>query len=490
MRVQATEIEPLPRASTWYGRVTWRSRCALLIGVSATLFFFNLGARVLSTNDEARFPMLARDILSEGHWLLPRLDGIPHLNKPPLHAWLIALASWPTGAVTPWTACLPSVLAGLAVVVATYWIAWRLFDRETALVAGLTVLTTQGVFFFARVPMPDMTFCAALTGAMAAYVAAEVEGRRWALVAFYGLIGVAFWTKGPAGLLPLAVVAVDLGVADGAAGLRRVASTSGLLVLVFLVGAWGCLILAAPNAQRFATDVLKTDLLAWYLPTKGLSWHQLLDPPLQALAILLPWSVVLPGALWAATRSAEAERARRMRLVLVWLGAMFVLLAITREQRMRYYLPLCPPAALLIAVWYAGWRSRRRAWGFAAVWILVVLVGLAIDSAARARSNAATDLRDSGRHLVTATRVYAVDAPELVFSFYLERPVTILSAYQAFATRPQPGNADYLIIAERAIPTALCEPVRRVATATVHRRRFAVLDGGPPPSEATRAPRC
>src|SRR5260370_16071014 len=75
------ECEPLPCASAWYGRVAWRSRCALLIGVGATLFFFNLGARVLSTNDEARFPMLARDILSQGHWLLPRLDGYPPFEQ-------------------------------------------------------------------------------------------------------------------------------------------------------------------------------------------------------------------------------------------------------------------------------------------------------------------------------------------------------------------------------------------------------------------------
>jgi len=53
----------------------------------------NLGTRVFATNDEAQIPMLARDILAEGHWLLPRLERVPHLNKPPLHAWLIALAS-------------------------------------------------------------------------------------------------------------------------------------------------------------------------------------------------------------------------------------------------------------------------------------------------------------------------------------------------------------------------------------------------------------
>ena len=64
---------------------------------------------------------------------------------------------------------------------------------------------------------------------------------------------------------------------------------------------------------------------------------------------------------------------------------------------------------------------------------------MAIDSAARVRFNAATDLRDAGRHLATATRVYAVDAPELVFSFYLERPVTLLSTYQVFALAHSPG---------------------------------------------------
>jgi 4-amino-4-deoxy-L-arabinose transferase-like glycosyltransferase len=80
---------------------------------SAALLFFDFGARVFVTNDEARFPMMARDMLTRGHWLLPCIGGVPMLNKPPLHAWLIALAAWPTGAVTQRTAALPSLLAAL-----------------------------------------------------------------------------------------------------------------------------------------------------------------------------------------------------------------------------------------------------------------------------------------------------------------------------------------------------------------------------------------
>lgn len=459
----------------WSSVIAPRGRLALLLGVSVTLLTVNLGSRVLATNDEARFPLLARDILSAGHWLLPRLDGVPHLNKPPLYAWLIALASWPAGAVTPWTATLPSVLAALVVVCATYWIALRCFDPESAVVAGLTVLTTVGVFSYARVPMPDMTFGAALTLAMAAFVAVELDGRPWALVGFYGLMGVAFWIKGPAGLLPLGVVAVDLGVTSGWSGLRRLVSTSGLLLLVLLVGAWGAVIGLAAQTEPFVTNVVITDLLQWYVPTQRLGWHQLVQPPLQALTILLPWSVLLPGAIWAAARSTEAEHARRMRLLLVWLGVAFLLVAVTREQRLRYYLPLCPPAALLIAGWYARWRSPRRAVSFACVWMLVVAGGLTVDSYARTRHNAATDLRAASHALAHATRLYAVDAPELVFAFYLERPVTILPHYRDFASRLQSGHGEYLVIAERTVPASVPASLERVATAAVGGRRYVIL---------------
>jgi 4-amino-4-deoxy-L-arabinose transferase-like glycosyltransferase len=479
MRSTATEDRPLPRE--WperHGIIAAGGRVALLLGVSATLFFFNLGTRVVATNDEARFPVLARDILREGHWLLPRLDGIPHLNKPPLQAWLIALAAWPTGAVTQWTASLPSVLAALAVVLTTYWIGLRLFGAERAVVAGLTSLTTVGVFSFARVPMPDMTFCAAITGALAAYVAAEFGGRRWALVVFYGLIGMAFWAKGPAGLLPLAVVAVYLGLTYGWPGLRHLVSAPGMLLLALLVGAWVVLIVRASRTEQFVNDVVVADLLLWYVPTRGPGWRQVLQPPLQALAILLPWSVLLPGAIWTAFRSSDSESARRTRFLVLWLGVVFVLVAVTREQRMRYYLPLCPPAALLIAGWYATLRSRRRALGFACVWVLAVAGGLTVDSYARARHNARTDLDAASRELSRATRVYAVDAPELVFAFYLERPVTILPAYHDFEARSRPGHEELLIIAERAMPASLGDDVHRVATAVVDRRRLSILASG------------
>jgi 4-amino-4-deoxy-L-arabinose transferase-like glycosyltransferase len=455
-----------------------RGRLVVLLAVSTALFSFDFGARVFATNDEARFPMLARDILSAGQWVLPRLDGIPHLNKPPLQAWLIALASWPTGTVTQSTAALPSLLAALAVVLVTYWIALRLFQPRAALIAGLTVLTTEGVFTFARVPMPDITFCAATTAAMAAFVATEFSTHRWAPIAFYGFVGMAFWTKGPAGLLPLAVVAVYLGITYGWMGLRRLISAPGIVLLALAVSSWLALIVKASQTTQVLHEVVIADLLLWYIPTTGWSWHQIFQPPLQALTIFLPWSVLLPAAIWVAARSRERANARQVRFLMLWLGVEFLLIAVAREQRMRYYLPLCPPAALLVATWVERLRFRHRALALACAWLLVVGGGLTFGSYTRARHNAATDLHEASRELSQATRVYAVKAPQLVFAFYLEQPVTALRNPEEFERRLQDGHGGDLIVAERAVSPSFRERFHTVATAVIGGRRFCIVRSG------------
>src|SRR5260370_9189186 len=107
----------------------------VVMALSAALLFFDFGAHVLSTNDETRFPLMARDILARGHWLLPEVNGAPMLNKPPLHAWLIALSAWPTAPVTHRTAAFPSLLARPALGARTYWVGRRALDAPVGFTA-------------------------------------------------------------------------------------------------------------------------------------------------------------------------------------------------------------------------------------------------------------------------------------------------------------------------------------------------------------------
>ena len=442
------------------------------MALSAALLFFDFGAHVLSTNDETRFPLMARDILARGHWLLPEVNGAPMLNKPPLHAWLIALAAWPTGAVTQRTAALPSLLAGLALVASTYWVGRRAFDARVGFTAGLIAVTTAGVFSLARSPVPDMTLSCAMVAAMAAFVAAEFEGRPGALIAFYGLVGVAFWIKGPVGLLPLVIAALYEMATYGWAGPLRLASPAGLALLGVAVVAWSGLALGVGRGTM-VTEVVVNDYGAYFMAGSSVR-RGLFEPLGHALTILLPWSLLLPIALARALRGVEPERQPGTRLAIVWAAVMFIAVALSHRQRWRYYLPLCAPVALLLAAWVRDLRWPRRTQAFAVAWV-VVAVGLTVgQTMLTTRHNRATDWQafaPEARRIPGS--LFALDAPELVFQFYLRRPVLVTPDYQTFARTPE---ARYLLAPERSVSRLpASDHLRALAAGPIAGRRFVLL---------------
>jgi 4-amino-4-deoxy-L-arabinose transferase-like glycosyltransferase len=446
----------------------------LLMALSGTLVFFEFGALIFTTNDEARFPMMARDILTRGHWLTPEINGVPMLNKPPLHAWLIAVSAWPTGAVTQRTAAVPSVLAALGLVAATYWIGRRLFDASVGFTAGLLAVTTAGVFSLARSPVPDMTLSLALIGAMAAFVKAELDGRRGALVAFYGLVAVAFWIKGPPGMLPIVVaLGYEIVTFGWRSGPVRLVSWAGLTILVLLVAPWWLLALRAGQAE-FVNDVVMNDYVRTYFIEGSWGPERFLAPLGQAFTSLLPWSLVLPVALWWVARGVAPAQARGARLAVVWATVVFIAVAVSQRQRWRYYLPLSPPVALLLAAGFHQLRWRWRGAAFASVWITSA-AGLMVGQAAiTARQSRMTDWQAIGQEVEKRPEpLFALDAPDIVFGFYLNRPVLGTPDYQTFARAPAPR---YLLAPARAVARLSGEgQVREVAEGLVGGRHFVLL---------------
>lgn len=448
----------------------------VLLG-SAALLFFDLGSRIFTTNDEARFPLLARDIITEGHWLLPRLNGTPHFDKPPLHAWLIALVSWPSGAVSQAGAVVPSLLMALIVILGTFWIGWRHLGPETATIAGLMCATTYGVLDLGRTPTPDMTLCAALTAAMAAYMEVELDGRRGWLIPFYAFVGVAVWTKGPAGLLPLAIALVDSVVEHGWRGLGRPISAPGLLLLASLFVPWWALAATVAGGQRFWIDVVRNDWLQWYAPGPARTWRAFAEGLLQTLSILLPWSIVLPWAWGWASMLPDRQARRHLRLLQLWFAVVLLAVGISREQRMRYYLPLCPAGALLIAAWYTSLQWRRRTMVFACAWAVsaLTLSVWGVVSDARASRDAALPTIVNALADTTAP-IYALDVPELVFAFYLDRRVELLTDLADVERRVRERRGGYLIIANRLLASAPASlPIHPIATGRFNRRPVSVL---------------
>jgi len=137
------EPAPLAKASApfWLSllRSVSRHRAVdvfLLVGLSGLLFFYGLGVGQFRGTECLR-AIIAQGFLKGSNWLVPTLYGEPLFTKPPGAYIAIALASWPFGTVSEWTARLPSAVAATITVLLVYWYFGRQLGRRGGLIAAI-----------------------------------------------------------------------------------------------------------------------------------------------------------------------------------------------------------------------------------------------------------------------------------------------------------------------------------------------------------------
>src|SRR6266542_1755701 len=102
--------------------------CVLL---PAVLAFSGLGARPLISPAEARYALVAREMLESGDWIQPHLNHARYYEKPPLTYWSVA-ASYRLFGFTEFASRLPSALAYIGTVLVTFLLARELVGSGTA----------------------------------------------------------------------------------------------------------------------------------------------------------------------------------------------------------------------------------------------------------------------------------------------------------------------------------------------------------------------
>jgi 4-amino-4-deoxy-L-arabinose transferase-like glycosyltransferase len=324
--------------------VIWRA--ALVAGFAALLMLPTLGQRYIVTSDEARFALLAGDMLERGTWFDARVRDQRYRNKPLLYPWAIKLLSMPHGRVSEATAQLPITGAAVAAVFLVAVLGQQLFSTLAGVGAGLITATSYTFFAYSQILLPDMLVVACGLAALCAFWAAlgRPAGSHL-LVAFYAAVGLGIAAKGPVGLLPVLVVVVWLLTEEGIRGLRRLASPLGAAAFLLLTGIWLVPYLFA-GSRSFARSVVWEDWLAWYLG--GPQPLKMLNMLLDGAYGFIPWTTLLVPP-WLAVRRQWRDAPFRFAF-LAWIVPLVVVL-VSQNHRARYLLPTYPPAALLVAWW-------------------------------------------------------------------------------------------------------------------------------------------
>src|SRR5262249_49336772 len=112
------------------------SALLLLSALCAFLFFYGLNAGELYRTESLR-AIIAAEFVRSGNWIVPTLYGEPLFTKPPGMYAAPALCSWPFGAVTDWSARIPSAVAATATVFLFYWYFGRQLGRRAGLIAAV-----------------------------------------------------------------------------------------------------------------------------------------------------------------------------------------------------------------------------------------------------------------------------------------------------------------------------------------------------------------
>lgn len=320
---------------------------ALVLAMATILFTWSLGGNDLWAPDESYFAEGAREMIADGEWLVPHVNGAVTTDKPPLFFWLIALFSLPFGTVSSLTARLPSVLAAIGTLILTMRLARHEAGERTSVLAGVMLVTTHIFWDKARWAQIDSLLCFLITIALYAFAsfrAGRSAGTGAGLV-FWAACALAVLAKGPIGLLlPIGIVLVTLSTDRDLHRWRQFAPWGGPATFVAILGPWLVAVLLSSQGysvwgalrEHFVSRAAHGmhHLQPWWYYGKVLPYA------------LLPWSFLLPGALlFAWKRRSEPTD----RLLLVWSLFVVLVFTISREKRDLYILPAVPAMTLLSA---------------------------------------------------------------------------------------------------------------------------------------------
>lgn len=353
----------------------------LVWAIALVFVVAGLGNFAILDNNEGLYAEIPREMLAAGDWrawIIPHLNGLPYMEKPPLLYWLTAL-SFSVFGETEWSARLVPALSSLACVAMLIRFGRRVGHEAEGRLAALMFVTGIGVLAMSRVLMFDMLLTAFLTAALLNTWLFLREDRAGALRWAYAALACAVLTKGLVALVLYSLVILGTLLAGSGrpfwTSVRKLLNPLALLIFFALVAPWH---IAANSVEPvFAWFYFYNEHVLRFLGQRqphdyygGPWWYYL---PRMAI-YLFPWSFLLLLRLAPSVRQAADPGLRRFML-LAWLLPLLFFSVSTAKA--NYYLVAVMPFAafhLALMLCQRDWENSR--WRVAPALAIALTCGL------------------------------------------------------------------------------------------------------------------
>ena len=337
-------------------RAFWREHEFTCLLVLVALVFLPRLAEQTIRGEESRWATVAQHMLATGDYIVPRQQGLPFPDRPPLHCWSIAACMAVLGPDSLWALRLPSVLAMLGSCTLIYGYGRRFLSPWGALGAGAAFATMLQVMQLGRLAESDALFTCLLASSLLIWHALYLSDRSRLLMwsVGYSLAALAALTKGPQA--PVYFVGVTgcylLLVRRDWRTLVSWQHLCGGFAFLLLLGSWQlplAISLGWDGVEGVWTEEghLQARLIPKDLAIAARHW---LTYPFKILAATLPWSLLLACYFNPRVRNQKDGAQPYVVYLVTCLLVTLPTVWYTINSVTRYFVPLFPCLALLIGL--------------------------------------------------------------------------------------------------------------------------------------------
>ena len=335
-------------------RWVYAGLAALLILISLS----TLGHRPLFNSDEGRYAEIPREMLQGGDWVIPHLNGLAYIEKPPLQYWATALSFWMLGE-SEFAARLYGALTSFGTVALVWLLGTRIRGTQVgwcaaAALCGMLIFVALGQLLTLDMSL-SFYMTLSLAGFLLAQHAAENStsssgsARRWILLAWTGAaLGVL--TKGlVAAAIPAAVLILYSSLTRDFAPWRRLSWQWGLPLFLGITVPWHWL--ASLRLPDFLQFFFVHEHFARYLTPSADRQESWWFIGAVFLAGSVPWTLPTLRVVVRGWRERRATIGQFNPAFFLWVWVVFVgvFFSLSDSKLMPYILPAMPPLAILIA---------------------------------------------------------------------------------------------------------------------------------------------
>lgn len=296
---------------------------------------------------EARNFITAREMLTDGNWLLTTMNGEPRYQKPPLPTWLAALSAILFGTKSLLAYRLPALILVSLIGIGNYLLSLKLInDKKQALINALITMTSFYVIgIVIEAPWDIFTHGFMLIGIYNLFLLFQKPSNYWKHTIISGVfIGLSILSKGPVSLYVLFLpFLIAYGLTYRYRTFRaKVFSIFSLIILAIGIGAWWYIYVRIQDPETFLEIANK----------ETGNWSSYNVRPFYYY-----WSFFTQSGLWTVPAfisllypylKSRVSNLKAYKFTLFWTLAAVLLLSIIPEKKSRYLMPVLIPLALNI----------------------------------------------------------------------------------------------------------------------------------------------